>query len=206
MLAGDGGLFGLRPHPFGASVAALHCSASLTLSASNLVEILILHLEFFPRKKKNPPKWVFHVGWGWRIIRPAASPLRGQRRYAPLFGFAHAQRVEPGGDSHPPSGVFPRKKEKPPKWAFPCWLGMEDYSACGLTPSGPASLRSTVRLRSRSARRTWWRFSSSIWSFSPKKEKPTEVGFSMLAGDGGFEPPHTESESAVLPLDESPID
>jgi hypothetical protein len=88
ILAGDGGLFGLRPHPFGASVAALHCSASLTLSASNPVEILILHLEFF----------------------------------------------------------------------------------------------------------------------LPKKEKPTEVGFSMLAGDGGFEPPHTESESAVLPLDESPID
>jgi hypothetical protein len=63
---------------------------------------------------------------------------------------------------------------------------MEDYSACGLTPSGPASLRSTVRLRSRSARRTWWRFSSSIWSFSPKKGKTTEVGFSMLAGDGGL--------------------
>lgn len=27
----------------------------------------------------------------------------------------------------------------------------------------------------------------------------------MLAGDGGFEPPHTESESVVLPLDESPV-
>src|SRR5688500_14039283 len=26
-----------------------------------------------------------------------------------------------------------------------------------------------------------------------------------LAGDGGFEPPHTDPESAVLPLDESPI-
>jgi hypothetical protein len=25
-----------------------------------------------------------------------------------------------------------------------------------------------------------------------------------LAGDGGFEPPHTDPESAVLPLDESP--
>jgi hypothetical protein len=126
MLAGDGGLFGLRPHPFGASVATLHCSASLTLSASNLVEILFLHLEFFPEKRKNHRSGLFHVGWGWRIIRPAASPLRGQRRYAPLFGFAHAQRVEPGGDSHPPSGAFPRKKKNPPKWAFPCWLGMED--------------------------------------------------------------------------------
>ena len=26
----------------------------------------------------------------------------------------------------------------------------------------------------------------------------------FMAGDGGFEPPHTESESAVLPLDEPP--
>jgi hypothetical protein len=26
----------------------------------------------------------------------------------------------------------------------------------------------------------------------------------QMAGDGGFEPPHTDPESAVLPLDESP--
>ena len=26
----------------------------------------------------------------------------------------------------------------------------------------------------------------------------------MLAGEGGFEPPHTDPESAVLPLDDSP--
>ena len=39
-----------------------------------------------------------------------------------------------------------------------------------------------------------------------KTKKPPEGGLIVfMAGDEGVEPPHTESESAVLPLDESPI-
>src|SRR5574341_1308570 len=38
----------------------------------------------------------------------------------------------------------------------------------------------------------------------PHQADPVAQGI-RLAGDGGFEPPHTDPESAVLPLDESPI-
>ena len=145
---------------------------------------------------------------------------------------------------------------------FFIWLGTEDYSAIhGSTPSGPASLRSTARNRSRRFRRTGvlilgpWPCSLGtkkpacagfLYGWGPRIIPPSmapplrgqplcvrllgiapgdsvEPGFSSsalgpvawalknpharvfyMAGDRGFEPRHAESESGVLPLDESP--
>lgn len=38
---------------------------------------------------------------------------------------------------------------------------------------------------------------------NPQNEKPS-IFWAFLAGGEGFEPPYTDSESAVLPLDEPP--
>ncbi len=46
-------------------------------------------------------------------------------------------------------------------------------------------------------------------SFDNTKQNPlvfVTSGFIALAGDEGFEPPQTESESVVLPLHKSPTD
>ncbi len=76
----------------------------------------------------------------------------------------------------------------------------------GLALAGPASRSSAVRIRFLRLRRT----SVEVLTLHPDiftraTKKPALGGFYLLAGDGGFEPPHTESESVVLPLDESPI-
>ena len=47
----------------------------------------------------------------------------------------------------------------------------------------------------------------SIWLFLYRQQKsPVNGAFLWLAGELGFEPRLAESESAVLPLDDSPMD
>lgn len=42
-------------------------------------------------------------------------------------------------------------------------------------------------------------------SFQPSKKRPIQWSFFLLAASPGFEPRLTESESAVLPLDDEAI-
>lgn len=78
------------------------------------------------------------------------------------------------------------------------------FGPSGLTPTGPAC---AVRLRVAQTSNLLSVLILHPGSFVVTvKKSPHSVGFDMLlAGDGGFEPPHTESESGVLPLDESPV-
>lgn len=77
------------------------------------------------------------------------------------------------------------------------------FGPLGLTPLGPAlPLFAFTSFR----RRTSVELLILHLADSDRYKKThTMTGSLVLAGDGGFEPPHTESESVVLPLDESPV-
>ena len=72
-----------------------------------------------------------------------------------------------------------------------------------LTPSGPVALRAPVLASGARSSNRGGRIKSSPPASIHKKSPPIG-GLLMLAGGEGFEPPLTESESVVLPLDDPP--
>ncbi len=94
--------------------------------------------------RKNPPERVNSIWLGMEDYSTYGLTPSGRATLC----FAVALRAEPRWSSSPSiQCLFKLIRKNPPERVNSIWLGMEDYSTYGLTPSGRATLCFAVALR-----------------------------------------------------------